>query len=315
MLRLIYALTIFSFLIAQKIEVKTNDGKTIILHPDRTWEYKDTFGEDKDVIILQNGSKYEGKYKSKNDKSVTFHVDGMPASQTLPLSMVLKVTLMNGKVIVDNNIDKNYSEKTTKENLRSRKTETDDLLISHNQLIDINVSKTLSTSKKYKRYETKNGSIISIGDTILIGKPFGDNTRYSASFGKEYKGFTYIAEGTPLGGVFLSDDGMPLLPQKFQDSQVIVKQMNLYYSKAFKKSKMLLRMIVFDPNEMISNRTIYDFDRALETGEVINPKAPLSKEQAIKKLKEFKELMDLELITKEEYDEHKKELTPLILGN
>ena len=106
--------------------------------------------------------------------------------------------------------------------------------------------------------------------------------------------------------------GRPYLPDKFQDTEVIVKQMNIYYSKAFGKSNMLLRMIVVDPNELIGNRTIWDFERAIATVEVINPKAPLIKEQAIKKLKGYKELLDLELISKEEYDKHKKELTPII---
>ena len=46
--------------------------------------------------------------------------------------------------------------------------------------------------------------------------------------------------------------------------------------------------------------------------EVINPNAPLSREEAIKKLKESKDLMELDMISKDEYENLKKKLTPII---
>jgi hypothetical protein len=53
-------------------------------------------------------------------------------------------------------------------------------------------------------------------------------------------------------------------------------------------------------------------DDALETGEVINPNAPMTREQAIAKLKESKELLDLEMMTQAEYDAIKEKLAPII---
>ena len=41
----------------------------------------------------------------------------------------------------------------------------------------------------------------------------------------------------------------------------------------------------------------------------------MNRENAIKKLKEAKDLLELELMTQEEYDKLKKELTPIIRGN
>jgi hypothetical protein len=52
---------------------------------------------------------------------------------------------------------------------------------------------------------------------------------------------------------------------------------------------------------------------AIESGEVIVPNGPLSKEQALSKLKEAKELLDLELISEQKYDSLKKEMAPIIL--
>ena len=50
-------------------------------------------------------------------------------------------------------------------------------------------------------------------------------------------------------------------------------------------------------------------------GELINPNAPMTREQAIDKLKESKDLFDLGLMNEEEYNLIKEELTPIIMGN
>ena len=62
-----------------------------------------------------------------------------------------------------------------------------------------------------------------------------------------------------------------------------------------------------------SRLTILNLELALTTGELLNPNQPLTKEEAIKKLKESKDLMELGLLSKKEYNRLKKELTPLIL--
>ena len=83
----------------KSIEVKTKDGKIAIIHPDKSWEFKDTFGIGKDVILLHNGAKYEGKYISKSDKGVTFKPEGMPSAQTIPSSMISEILLSDGAKI------------------------------------------------------------------------------------------------------------------------------------------------------------------------------------------------------------------------
>lgn len=57
---------------------------------------------------------------------------------------------------------------------------------------------------------------------------------------------------------------------------------------------------------------VISIDFCLENKELVNPNAPISSEEAIAKLKSLKEKLDLELITKEEYDIHKKELSKYI---
>ena len=63
----------------------------------------------------------------------------------------------------------------------------------------------------------------------------------------------------------------------------------------------------------INRKTIINFDKALASGEIVNPNKPMSREEAIKKLKESQDLMQLGLISKQEYDKLKDELTQIIL--
>jgi hypothetical protein len=65
---------------------------------------------------------------------------------------------------------------------------------------------------------------------------------------------------------------------------------------------------------MGSGRTIMDLEKALLLGEIINPNAPLTREQAIAKLKEHKDLLDLGMINEEEFNKLRDELSPIIMG-
>lgn len=53
-------------------------------------------------------------------------------------------------------------------------------------------------------------------------------------------------------------------------------------------------------------------DGSLRSKELVDPNAPMSSEEAIKKLKAFKEKLDLGLISQEEYDSYKLELSKFI---
>jgi hypothetical protein len=56
-----------------------------------------------------------------------------------------------------------------------------------------------------------------------------------------------------------------------------------------------------------------DFEQAIESGELQS--MGMTRDQAITKLKEAKELVDLEMMSKEDYEKLKAELTPLIMSN
>ena len=62
---------------------------------------------------------------------------------------------------------------------------------------------------------------------------------------------------------------------------------------------------------LLKDDDIYESNAFLSTEEVINYSNP--RELAIKKLEESKKLLDLEVITREEYDSIRKALTPIII--
>ncbi|SRX74937.1 hypothetical protein [Aequorivita antarctica] len=142
----------------------------------------------------------------------------------------------------------------------------------------------LTNKAEYKIYLTKIGDTLKVGDTLTIGIPTSD------------LGFTYISQGGQRVSNTLSD------------KKVLVDKLKTYGSKnsgyklyAQFKGYGLLPVLI-------------DYDTALELGEIKNSNIKLTKEQAIAKLKEAKELLDLEVITKTDYEKLKTELTPLILN-
>lgn len=61
-----------------------------------------------------------------------------------------------------------------------------------------------------------------------------------------------------------------------------------------------------------SMKTLVASSLSIQNGEVVNPNAPMTSEEALAELKKAKDKLDLELITQEEFDEIKTKLAPLI---
>ncbi|MBL6664148.1 MAG: SHOCT domain-containing protein [Flavobacteriales bacterium] len=61
-----------------------------------------------------------------------------------------------------------------------------------------------------------------------------------------------------------------------------------------------------------SMKTIVASSLSLENGELVNPNAPMSSDEALAELKRAKDKLDLGLITQAEFDEIKSKLAPLI---
>tara|TARA_B100000953_G_scaffold255372_1_gene219152 strand:- start:16 stop:567 length:552 start_codon:yes stop_codon:yes gene_type:complete len=140
-----------------------------------------------------------------------------------------------------------------------------------------------------KSYITARGEEFNVGDTITLGYPRANEC------------YDYIIQ-MPLGGAMLTT--YPLCATS-ANATVEIKKIN------FRKG--MTGMKTTKPEGMVYMLSIMNIDAALDTGEVVS--SILTRSQAIAKLKESKDLLDLDLMTESEYNTIKAELTPIIKGN
>jgi hypothetical protein len=175
------------------------------------------------------------------------------------------------------------------------------------------------------KYVAADGAILELGDTLIMGKPSGlvtstENNVETLNNVTEAKSqtkrdFVTITMGKPLGNPkFIKSEAFA--KANMQGEKVIISEMRLYH-KGSKKKPLALTILLGEPNGrafgLNKYMTISDYEKSVLTGEIKSLNTPLTREEAIAKLKESKDLLDLGVITKEEYDKRKQELTPIIL--
>ena len=192
--------------------------------------------------------------------------------------------------------------------------------LNYQQTQDIQYYKNIKNGTKFNSYTTKNGLKISKGDIITIGKPF--SKKGNIKINDEFKN---IVVGD-VSGTYIHD--YKFLNQKYKEEQVRVSEIYVTHEKyngyklIYNKKEMPLYVSVYvtsaNKQDNISSffgdskKTILNIENALIDMEIVNPNAPLSREEAIKKLRESKDLMELDMMSKEEYESLRKKLTPII---
>ena len=153
--------------------------------------------------------------------------------------------------------------------------------------------------KKYKKMLeiTKtlilvDGSKINVGDVL----PLGESSKKTSN----------IYEAIMLGKWSNMMGANPL------DSSVKVDTFIFDGARAYVKSGKVYAMLFL--KDIKSDRYLTAFSTAFGLGELKNPNAPLTRKEAIAKLKESKDLLDLGMLTQEEFDALRKELTPIIMN-
>ena len=171
---------------------------------------------------------------------------------------------------------------------------------------DISYSSQFTNTDKFESVQLLDGSLLAIGDTIKVGDSYNAKTNFSyIYFGKVNVAKALLSAPQPMGDAIVG-------------SILVITDVFAKHTKMTKKSSvncMLYAQDINQPNAMgAANRTIFDLSKAIEIGEVINLKAAMTKKQAIALLKEKKELFDLGLLTEDEFNKVKVELTPIIMG-
>ena len=207
-------------------------------------------------------------------------------------------------------------------------------LLTYANTQDINFFNTVKSGTQVKEYITTSKNSVKIGDTLILGSPTSQemNTRtYAGSYGGSLRGgvaqsrstskktYEFIKMGRPAGFgsimTAMNGDAQIMADNSLKNTTVVVSEMKTYHRGS--KNKPLYVVIVlgeingraFGINKYLS---VMDTELAIESGELLLKNRKMTREEAIAKLKEAKELMEIDMMTKEKFEELKTELAPII---
>jgi len=200
---------------------------------------------------------------------------------------------------------------------------------------DIKFFKRIKNRTLVKKYTTINNNVIKVGDTVILGTPtsqelnsrtlsglYGEKVKfgYSRTRSTTKKTYDFIKMGRPAGfGSIMNALGGEdeiMASNSLKNTKTIVKEIKTYHRGSKKKPLFLVMVLgeingrAFGLNKYLS---IMDTELAIESGEILLKNRKITREEAILKLKEAKTLLDIEMITKKEFEELKKKLRPVIM--
>jgi hypothetical protein len=202
--------------------------------------------------------------------------------------------------------------------------------LSYEMTQNLEYTNKLKDLTQFKVYLGKDGQIIKVGDKLKIGAPSGNkvnlvsnsgtisgvrNSTGNANYASEQVGKYMFLQYKVLNSAFFTPEttGSNVL-----NEEDIVRNIYVLHTGNKKNSLVIVGIAMENPNMKktlgANIRYITDYDRAIESGEIIGfGKKIVNKQQAIARLKELKELLDLGVITKEDYEKEKAELSKIIL--
>jgi hypothetical protein len=142
---------------------------------------------------------------------------------------------------------------------------------------------------KLDAYQAENGQVFKIGDKITIAQPSMSNDQYLS---------VVVNDLGTLKRVGIGIKGFKTEIKKF---------------RIYGKKRIGFNVVAVTKSTNGLTNYWIEIEAAIRDGEIGT--TGLNREQAIAKLKETKDLLDLDLITKEEYDKVKTELTSIIMKN
>ena len=147
----------------------------------------------------------------------------------------------------------------------------------------------------------------------MIGNPSGTNltsNSFMVSSRTTNNNFTYLMQGRIAGAIL---GGLTYIPEQYKGTNaklVEIKIMHSGYSRNSKGQPVLI--FEYSGSSVLS---VWDVANAFGKGELLNPNRPMNRTEAIAKLKESKDLLDLGMIKQDEYDKLKTQLTAIITQN
>ena len=154
-------------------------------------------------------------------------------------------------------------------------------LITYNEV----VSSEKRPKGNFTEYQSSNGEVFKVGQDIVFGEPTNFNDTYENIILTDNLSYQENASGA-----------------SGYKSEIV--KLSIYGTK-----RLGFGVRAIGRSTVIGKYQIY-IEKALEKGEIVSE--IMTRGEAIAKLKEAKDLLDLEMMTQEEYDKLRKELTPFI---
>ena len=147
--------------------------------------------------------------------------------------------------------------------------------------------------------EMSDGSTLTKGDKLVLGNPSSGST-FQLMFLNKYSVMSAMT------AVFLT--------QGDSNTEVIIEEIRGWRNMG--KITFSIDFMKADGSNYGLSKfaNTFNLERALALGEIINPNQALTREQAIAKLKEAQDLMGLGMMSKEDFEALKAELTPIIMN-
>lgn len=193
------------------------------------------------------------------------------------------------------------------------------------------VFQKIRNNTRILKYTAANGAVLEVGDTLLLGTPSGTVTSTAAvgagntvggavARSRTKSSFTTIIMGRPAGVASIMSAMSGEAPENaganMQGEQVVISEMKVLH-KGSRKKPLELTVLLGEPNGrafgIYKYMSVIDYEKSVLSGEIRSLHAPLTREEAIAKLKESKDLLDLGVLKKSDYEKLKQQLTPIIL--
>ncbi len=210
-------------------------------------------------------------------------------------------------------------------------------LLTYANTQDINFFTAVKNGTQIEEYITTSKNSVKVGDTLILGSPTSQevSTRtYSGSYGNKTKvgiadsrstskkTYEFIQMGRPAGFgsvmTAISGEAQYMADNSLKNTTVIVKEIKTFHRGSKNKPLYVVMVLgeingrAFGVNKFLS---VMDTELGIESGEILLKHRTMTRDEAIAKLKEAKELVEIYMMSKDDFEKLKKELSPIIVNN
>lgn len=182
---------------------------------------------------------------------------------------------------------------------------------------------SIKNGTEISRYTASNGAVLSVGDTLILGRPSASESSSKLGFGavntKSAARFSTIIYGKPagFGNVMAAMGGeTPNNPGTEMINQVVKIVEITAYHQGSKKKPLIVSVLLGEQNGRAFgiNKYMYlsNFENSMSLGEIKTKNTPLTSDEALAELKKAKDKFDLDLITEGEYNQIRERLKQFI---